>query len=63
MARRQINFETVVARLPAGRIARIERTLGETETQAEFLREAIDRELRRRERAGVRAPQSKSHRR
>jgi len=55
MARRQINFETVVARLPAGRIARIERVLGEAETQAMFLREAIDRELRRRERASVKA--------
>ena len=55
MARRQINFETVVARLPAGRIARIERVLDEAETQAMFLREAIDRELQRRERAGVKA--------
>jgi hypothetical protein len=44
-----------VARLPAGRIARIEQTLGETETQADFLREAIDRELHRRERASAKA--------
>jgi len=62
MARRQINFETVVARLPAGRIARIEQTLGETETQAEFLREAIDRELLRRERAGVKKLQRRGRR-
>ena len=55
MGRRQINYEQTPVRLPAGKLARIDRVLKEGEKRADFLREAVTRELRRRERAGVKA--------
>lgn len=49
MGRKQINHEQTVARLPEGTLARIDATLSEGEKQADFVREAIERELKRRE--------------
>ena len=50
MGRKQVNFERALARLPAGTLERIEAVLEDGEGQADFLRAAIERELRRRER-------------
>ena len=50
MGRKQINEESMPARFPAGTLARIDAALGEREKRAEFLREAIERELKRRQR-------------
>lgn len=50
MGRKRINEEAASARFPAGTLARIEAVLKEGEGQAEFIRVAVERELRRRER-------------
>lgn len=50
MGRKQINFEQAVARLPAGSLERIQAVLQDDESQSDFLREAVERELKRRER-------------
>jgi hypothetical protein len=50
MGRKQINDEQTVARFPAGTMDRIVATLEKGEKQADFLRKAIERELKRRER-------------
>jgi len=52
MGRKQINQEQTVARFPAGTLARIDAVLKDTERLADFLRKAVERELRRREAAG-----------
>ena len=52
MGRKQINQEQTVARFPAGTLARINAVLREAERLADFLRKAVERELRRRETAG-----------
>ncbi len=49
MGRKQINDEAAVARFPAGTLKRIIASLKDGEVQADFLREAVERELRRRE--------------
>jgi hypothetical protein len=43
--------ETVAARLPAGTGARIESILADQETASDFFRDAVERELQRREAA------------
>jgi hypothetical protein len=48
--RPQINEEQIPARLPGGTKDRIERVLMEKESIAAFIREAVERELKRRER-------------
>lgn len=50
MGRRQINEEQIPARLPGGTLERIDRVLAEKESRAAFIREAVEQELRRRER-------------
>lgn len=50
MGRKRINEERLNARLPGGTIARIDAALDEREKYADFLREAVERELKRRER-------------
>lgn len=50
MGRPRINDEATNARFPAGTLDRIEAVLEEGEGKADFIREAIERELRRRER-------------
>lgn len=54
MGRRQINEEQMPARFPGGTLDRIDRVLdAETnEKRADFVREAVERELKRRERKG-----------
>lgn len=49
MGRRQINEEQIPARLPGGTLDRIDRVLVEKESRAAFIREAVERELKRRE--------------
>ncbi len=49
MGRKQINEEQMPARLPEGTLARIDATLEDKESRAGFLRTAVERELKRRE--------------
>lgn len=50
MGRKKINEEQTPARLPAGTLARMDAALEEDEKRADLLREAVERELKRRER-------------
>lgn len=50
MGRKQINFEQTPARLPAGTLDRIDACLEDGEKRSDLIREAVDRELKRRER-------------
>ena len=49
MGRPRINEDHTPARLPAGTLDRIEAVLREREKRADFIRSAIERELKRRE--------------
>ncbi len=51
MGRKQINEEQTPARFPGGTLERIDRTLDDGEKRSDFIREAVERELKRRERA------------
>ena len=50
MGRKQINHEQTPARFPEGTLARIDEALTEDEGRADFIREAVERELKRRAR-------------
>jgi hypothetical protein len=50
VGRPQVNFEQIPARFPEGTKARIQAVLEEKEPAAEFIRVAVEKELRRRER-------------
>lgn len=50
VGRKQINHEQTPARFPEGTLARIDEALSEDEGRADFIREAVERELKRRER-------------
>lgn len=50
MSRPQINFEQIPGRFPSGTLVRIDAALNEGEKRSDFLREAVERELKRRER-------------
>jgi hypothetical protein len=50
MGRKKRWSEDMQARFPAGTFARIEATLMEDEDRTDFVRTAVERELRRRER-------------
>jgi len=50
MGRKQINEEQTIIRLPAGTLERVDASLEAKEPRAEFFREAVERELKRRER-------------
>src|SRR5262245_35921389 len=52
MGRKHINDESAIARFRAGTLDRIANVLSCSETLADFLREAVERELKRRERRG-----------
>lgn len=52
MSRPQINFEQTPARFPEGTLKRIDAVLSEGEKRSDLIREAVERELRRRERLG-----------
>ena len=49
MGRKQINHEQTPARFPEGTLARIDATLADGEKRSDFIREAVERELERRE--------------
>jgi hypothetical protein len=50
MGRKQVNHEQMPARFPEGTLARIDAALEDGEKRADLLREAVERELKRRER-------------
>ena len=49
MGRKQINHEQTPARVPEGTLARIDATLADGDKRSDFIREAVERELERRE--------------
>jgi hypothetical protein len=49
MGRKQVNADTTIIRLPEGFLERIDASLEDKEPRAAFLREAVERELKRRE--------------
>lgn len=48
MGRKQINHEQTPARFPEGTLARIDAVLADGEKRSDFIREAVERELERR---------------
>lgn len=50
MGRKQINAEVYLAKFAAGTLDRIDANLADKEPRAAFIREAVERELKRRER-------------
>lgn len=50
VGRKQINHEQTPARFPEGTLERIDSVLGEGEKRSDLIREAVDREIKRRER-------------
>jgi hypothetical protein len=50
MGRKQINAEVYLAKFPEGTLGRIDAVLEAKEPRAAFVREAVDREIKRRER-------------
>ncbi len=50
MGRRRINEEQIPARLPAGTLERMDEVLDDGEKRSDLIREAIERELKRRKR-------------
>lgn len=50
MGRPQINHEQTPARFPAGTLDRIDAVLADGEKRSDLIREAVERELKRRER-------------
>ena len=54
VGRRRINDEQMPARFPAGTLARIDAVLDDGEKRADLLRQAVEREIERREAAGKR---------
>ncbi len=51
MGRKKINDEQTPARFPDGTLERIDAVLGDGEKRADLIRQAVERELKRRERA------------
>jgi metal-responsive CopG/Arc/MetJ family transcriptional regulator len=49
MGRKQINHEVYLAKFPEGTLERIDAALADKEPRAAFIREAVERELKRRE--------------
>ena len=52
MGRKTINEEQTPARFPAGTLARVDSLLAPKEKRADFIRDAVDAEIRKRERRG-----------
>lgn len=57
MGRPRINEEQTPARFPEGTLARIDELLGAREKRADFIREAVEREIARRERRARKSDQ------
>lgn len=53
MGRKQINHEQMPSRFPAGTFERMDANLEDGEKRADLIREAVERELKRRERKTV----------
>ena len=51
MGRKRINDEQTPARFPAGTLARVDEALDEGEKRSDLIREAVERELKRREKS------------
>lgn len=51
VGRIKINDEQTPARFPEGTLARIDVVLAEKEKRSDFIREAVEREIKRREKA------------
>jgi metal-responsive CopG/Arc/MetJ family transcriptional regulator len=51
VGRKRINEEEMPARFPAGTLARLDALLNEKEKRSDFIREAVEREIKRRETA------------
>ena len=51
MGRRRVNFEQMPARFPEGTLDRMDAVLAEGENRSDLLRDAVEAELGRRERA------------
>jgi metal-responsive CopG/Arc/MetJ family transcriptional regulator len=51
MGRKQINHEQTPARFPEGTLERIDAVLEDGEKRSDLIREAVEREIKRRERA------------
>lgn len=49
VGRRQINHEQTPARFPEGTLERIDAVLADKEKRSDFIREAVEKELERRE--------------
>lgn len=54
VGRKRINEEQTPARFPAGTLARIDAVLQEKEKRADLIRQAVEAELKRREKAARR---------
>lgn len=50
MGRKQINHEQTPARFPEGTLERIDAVLADGEKRSDLIREAVEREVKRRER-------------
>jgi hypothetical protein len=48
MGRKQINHEQTPARFPEGTLARIDEVLEDSEKRSDLIREAVEREIKRR---------------
>jgi hypothetical protein len=53
VGRKKTNFEQMPGRFPDGTFVRIDAVLIDGETRADFIRAAVERELKRRERNGI----------
>jgi hypothetical protein len=60
VGRKKLYSENTLARFPKGTLERIAAVLREGEDRTDFFREAVDRELRRRERLKARRGQRKA---
>ena len=59
MGRRRVNFEQMPARFPEGTFARMDAMLADGENRSDLLRDAVEAELGRRERASRHSSQSR----
>lgn len=51
VGRKKVNFEQTPLRLPEGTLAKLDALLADGEARSDALRDAVDREIKRRERA------------
>lgn len=50
VGRRKVNYDQTPARFPEGTLAKVDALCEPGESRADFLREAVDREIKRRQR-------------